>query len=90
MLNMHTSIHIYSLVLCVFLTGCAVGGSGARVVYKDRNGDGIVDSEYHAYGGADLNWELRDTDFDGRYDKKIRYGYTRVESVVDEAVPTER
>lgn len=37
---------------------------------------------------ADADWELRDDDHNGRYERKILYGYAVTESVVDIRVPT--
>jgi len=59
-----------------------------HVTYYDRNGDGRVDLEKHEYRGvADANWELRDDDFDGRYEKKVVAGYTIIETTVHAPVP---
>jgi len=88
-----------SLAFCLLLTamtfcpGCATRGSvlvsREQVSYYDRNGDGRVDQEVHRYRGvADADWELRDDDFDGRYEKKILYGFAVVESPVNLPVPT--
>jgi hypothetical protein len=75
-------------------TGCATHRdtfdleSRDRVSYYDRNGDGIVDLEKHHYPGvSDADWELRDENYDGRYDKKILFGFTITEQVVDLPVP---
>ncbi len=63
--------------------------SGAQVLYYDRNGDGKVDQEkHHNPGVADADWELRDDNYDGRYEKKIVYGFAVTESVIDLQVPT--
>jgi len=75
------------------ITACATHKSGfertEQVIYYDRNGDGRVDQEMHHYPGlADADWELRDDDYHGRYQKKILYGFTIVESAVDLPVPT--
>ncbi|MDB6125839.1 MAG: hypothetical protein JWQ71_4832 [Pedosphaera sp.] len=60
-----------------------------QISYYDMNGDGKVDREYHRYPGwSDADWELRDNDYNGRYEKKIRYGEGVIESVVDLPVPT--
>lgn len=61
----------------------------AQISYFDRNGDGMVDFEKHTHpGDADADWELRDDDYNGRYEKKILYGFAVKESVVDLPVPT--
>ena len=74
--------------------GCA-SRSGAKledrtkILYFDRNGDGKVDLERHTHPGvADADWELRDDDHDGRYEKKILYGFAAGESAVDIPVST--
>jgi hypothetical protein len=81
----------------VFQTGCATQkadtgvntGVKERVFYYDRNHDGKVDLERHHYPGvADADWELRDDNFDGRYEKKVVYGVGVFESTVDLPVPT--
>jgi len=82
----------FLLLGSVFWSGCAahketVQGTG-QVFYYDRNGDGMVDLERHHFPGlADADWELRDDNYDGRYEKKIVYGYAVVESSVDLPVP---
>jgi hypothetical protein len=59
-----------------------------RVSYYDRNADGKVDREFHRFvGWADSDWELLDDDFDGRFEKKIRYGVSVLNSIVDISVP---
>lgn len=59
-----------------------------RISYYDSNGDGKVDVESHQYVGAnDADWELRDEDHNGRFEKKIRYGVGVFESAVDLPVP---
>jgi hypothetical protein len=83
-----------SLVALLFVIGCTrqqnypPEGPG-QVRYFDRNGDGKVDRETHHYPGvADADWELRDDNDDGRYEKKILHGFGVQESVVDIAVPS--
>ncbi len=87
-------------VICLFLvavalsSGCATRSRNtledrARLSFYDRNGDGKVDLEEHQHPGvADADWELRDDDYDGRYEKKILYGFAVKESPVDIPVPT--
>jgi hypothetical protein len=59
-----------------------------RVSYYDRNDDAKVDREFHRFvGWADADWELLDEDFDGRFDKKVRYGVGVFKSAVDIPVP---
>jgi len=74
------------------LTGCAVKDGAEtwkeRVSYQDRNGDGVADVETHEYLGIeDADWALRDDNFDGRYEKKVLYGFAMSEIAVDEPVP---
>ena len=81
------------LLVTAFWSGCATRTdsleSREQVFYYDRNGDGKVDQEMHKHPGvADSDWELRDDDYDGRYEKKIVYGFAVVESAVDLPVPT--
>jgi hypothetical protein len=66
--------------------GCATPKRHA-VDYKDTNRDGKIDQEYHSYLASDANWELRDENFDGRYDKKISYGYGKDVTLIDKPVP---
>jgi hypothetical protein len=35
-----------------------------------------------------MDWELRDDNYDGRYEKKILYGFAVLESKVDIPMPT--
>jgi hypothetical protein len=88
-------IFAFSVILLVvaFCSGCATHGdsfqSSEQVLYYDRNSDGKVDQERHHYPGvSDADWELRDDNYDGRYEKKIVYGYAVTESAVDLPVPT--
>ncbi len=87
------------LLVTAFWSGCATHGDGLassdglasreQIFYYDRNGDGKVDAEMHKYRGvADADWELRDDDYDGRYETKILYGFAVKESSVDLPVPT--
>jgi len=88
-------IFAFSLFLLVaaFWSGCATHRdslqSREQVLYYDRNGDGKVDQERHHYPGvSDADWELRDDNYEGRYEKKIVYGFAVTESAVDLPVPT--
>ncbi len=75
----------YLFPLLVLLTACAPGGDQGPddryadeiVTRKDRNKDNVYDYErHHIPNGGDADWELVDTNFDGVYDQKIRYGFT--------------
>ena len=65
-----------------------VGTDDGQVTYYDRNHDGHVDYEFHDYGCCDRNWALIDTDFDGRYDLRARWGYSFEKSPIDAAIAT--
>ncbi len=98
------SSRIYLIVaLSVFAAGAFFSGCSSttdnpqtpspafkeEIRYYDRNGDGKVDLEYHHYPRiADMDWELRDDNYDGRYEKKIVYGIGVFESPVDIPAPT--
>lgn len=94
---MRTNIYAHGLLAIVaaaHLAGCASESADAvrkrreRVTYYDRNGDGRVDLEKHTFPGmADADWELRDTDFNGRYDEKVLFGVAIIRSTVDLPVP---
>ena len=81
------------LVLAVaLLGGYAIHGNGPpdneQILYYDRNGDGKVDLEEHRYPGSfDRNWELRDDDYNGRYEQRVVFGYAMLKSAVDIPVP---
>src|SRR5260370_17519790 len=88
-------VFLFCLLLlgAFFCSGCATHPttpeSREQVRYSDRNGDGRVDQERHHFPGvADADWELRDDDYDGRYERKIVYGFALTESAVDLPVPT--
>lgn len=75
-----------ALALCL-PTGCAnsptAGVPQERILYQDRNHDGRIDEEKHVItNGCDMDWSLVDTDFDGIYDRMIRYGYAVTSSPV--------
>ena len=54
------------------------------VTYRDRNGDGAIDYEFHQYPCIDdADWELLDDDYDERYDIKIVYGFGPLRIKVD-------
>ena len=85
---------ILFLIAVAVASGCATRSSDpledrAQISYYDRNGDGKVDLEKHQHPGVeDADWELRDDDHDGRYEKKILYGFAVKELPVDIRVPT--
>jgi len=90
----------FFLSLVTGLIGCASQERGVRpsfddlgdpavVTYYDRNHDGIVDYEFHNFGCCDRNWGLIDTDFNGRYDLKLRWGYSFERMPVDAPVPSD-
>lgn len=88
------TLTIYLLAAAtVFLSGCSSRSRDpledkAQISYYDRNGDGKVDLEKHQHPGvADADWELRDDDHDGRYEKKVLFGVGVFESAVDIRVP---
>src|ERR1039457_685886 len=88
-------IHILYLLVtaAVLFSGCATPSDSLahrlKISYYDRNSDGKVDQEKHQYRGVcDADWELRDDDFDGRYEKKIEYSLGVLTSAVDIPVPT--
>lgn len=82
------------MVVTVLCSGCTTRFNDPlerreQISYRDRNGDGKVDQEKHEYRGvADADWELRDDNCDGRYEKKILYGVGILESAVSLPVPT--
>jgi hypothetical protein len=58
------------------------------VTYYDRNNDGETDLELHEPGCEDCDWALVDTDFNGRYEKHVYWGYSLAKKSVDLAVPS--
>jgi hypothetical protein len=78
----------------MLLSGCAIHEGDPlerreKVSYYDRNSDGKVDLEKHQHSGVvDADWDLRDDDYDGRYEKKVLYGFAVKESSEDVRVPT--
>lgn len=78
------------LFLLIVFAGCILGCSirpAQRVIYKDTNGDGKIDQEYHANSGADMNWEMKDENFDGRYEKRIYHGFATEVTIIDKPIP---
>lgn len=82
--------------MVVGLLGCSKKSSAVSpiqedvevVTYHDRDGDGKPDLEKHRYPGwADRDWELRDDDHNGRFEKKVVFGVRVIESTIDLAVP---
>ena len=72
--------------------GCAPheDHSGIRyeVFYYDRNNDEKVDFERHnAIGLVDADWYLEDSNFNGRYNKKVQVGYAITTQTVNLPVP---
>ncbi len=54
---------------------------------RDTNRDGNIDiRRYNAIGAADADFELIDTDFDGRFDRKTTYGYAIFSTAIDSPV----
>lgn len=92
---MHIRLHTLCLLaLLAAVSSCAWHNNNlegrAKVSYYDMNGDGRVDLEKHQHPGiADADWELRDDDNDGRYEKKVLFGVGIIESSVDLPVPTQ-
>jgi hypothetical protein len=88
------SISLFLFAAAALSSGCATRSGDpledrAQISYYDRNGDGKVDLEKHRHPGvADADWELRDDDYDGGFEKKILYGFAVKESPVDIRVPT--
>jgi hypothetical protein len=84
-----------SLIAVLLSCGCAMRNADSledreRISYYDRNGDGKVDLEKHRHPGiADADWELRDDDHDGRYEKKVLFGIGVFESAVEIRVPAD-
>ena len=93
-------MHMRTFALCLvavaamICSGCATRTRDSledrvQISYFDRNGDGKVDLEKHLHPGvADADWELRDDDYDGRYEQRILYGFAVTESLVDRRIPT--
>jgi hypothetical protein len=79
-------------VSVALLSGCAVPDTPERsyvTTYYDRNDDGIVDFELHDIpGAADAAWALSDTNFDGRNDVRLKFGYAFERFPADSPVPT--
>ena len=75
-----------AIVCFSVLTGCAATADPDAsfltdrrfvVTYYDRDGDGRADfASYELPDSSHSDWALVDTDFDGRFDRKLRYGNT--------------
>jgi hypothetical protein len=79
------SLSILATVTC--LSGCSTHEE--QITYLDKNGDDRIDTESHHFTGAyDADWELIDTDFNGRFDKRVSYSYSVREESVDLPVPS--
>ncbi len=75
-------------ILLLALAACGNHRESERVTYHDRNHDGRIDLEKHVYpGAADRDWNLSDTDHDGRYDKKTIFGFSLQKVSVSLPVP---
>jgi len=76
----------------LLVVGCSPHGPRTfshKTIYLDRNGDGIVDMQQVRHKHlADADSDLRDDDFDGRYETKVVYGVGVFEEMVDFPVPT--
>lgn len=83
----------YLLAVASLLSACAFHNGkfpskSVRISYYDRDKDGKVDLEVHQnLRASDADWELRDEDYDGRYDKKRSFGVGVFDTVVDVPVP---
>jgi hypothetical protein len=89
---------ITAVVVLAALSGCAtqrpeaarlgaVSSEPDVATYYDRNQDGVADLEFHDPGCCDRDWALVDTDFNGRYDKRVQWSYALVKAAVDLPVP---
>ena len=82
-----------AVVSATLLIGCAAPAPPLRqdheiTTYYDRNHDGRVDFELHDTPGfADDAWALSDTNFDGRYDVRLKFGYAFARERMDMVVP---
>ena len=79
---------LFVLTACSTRSPDAIRAVGAHdtptVTYYDRNKDGVADLELHQPGYCDdCEWALVDTDFSGRYDKRVRWSFGLIKEVVD-------
>jgi hypothetical protein len=74
--------------MAALLSGCCT--CEEQITYSDKNGDGKIDSELHHFTHSyDADWELLDTDFNGRYDKRVSYSIGVCSESVDLPVTNE-
>lgn len=89
--------YIPTLALPLLLAACAhsditVGASevseATAVTYYDRNLDGIADLELHEPAYCDdCIWALVDIDFDGRYERRVKWSFGIIKESVNLPVP---
>ena len=91
--------YISIAALLILLVACSTGGHNTlhdaetfneigAVTYYDRNNDGVTDLELHQpHHCDDCNWALVDADFNGRYEKRVRWSFGVVKEAVDLPVP---
>jgi hypothetical protein len=83
---------VVGTMLCLASCGSAPLSRNAPpagvVTYYDQNGDGVVDAEYHDVACCDRSWGLFDTNFDGRFDLKLTWGWGTREETFGGSVPT--
>lgn len=87
--------HIAIPAVLVLLAACSTGsddvfrsaapsGAAPQVIYYDRNNDGAADLEFHQpLHCDDCEEALVDTDFDGRYDKRVRWSFGILKDAID-------
>ena len=75
------------LAALLVLVACTPNRPRDVVTYFDRNDDGVADFEYHNPGCYDCEWALIDSDFNGRYEKRVVWGYTLVKETVNVPIP---
>lgn len=85
------------VLVAVVLSACATNDPGrsnaaqpdsGTVTYYDRNSGGLVDFELHeAMHCDDCDWALVDSDFNGRFDKRVRWSFAIHQDPIDLPVP---
>jgi hypothetical protein len=82
-------MHRFGSFALVALLAAGAPDADWHVTYYDRNGDGVVDYELHVLGSghADADWALIDTNFRGRYDRRVHWGVTIERQLIDIPVP---
>jgi hypothetical protein len=87
--------HIVIAAALVLLAACSAGNhdivrvtdpssTASKVIYYDRNSDGVADLELHQPPHCDdCDWALVDTDFNGRYDKRVRWSFGILKEPID-------